>query len=355
MARQLRIEFAGAVYHVMSRGNRGEPIFSDDQDRQTFLKTLAQTCERTGWMLHAYVLMTNHYHLLIETPEPNLVAGMKWLQGTYTRRYNARHNVNGHLFQGRYRSLLVDNQDNSYLGIVSTYIHLNPARAGLVPAGKQTLRSYRWSSFPDYLKSPAERPSWLRADHVIGSVMRGPDEAGNRMGYEAYLETKVLELDSRVRREELEAQWKLIRRGWCLGEKGFKDRMLERAGRVINAHLNPSYAGPAREEHGEQGAESLLNAGIEALGLNRDVFPKLSKGAPEKRVLAWWLRRQTTVTRRWICDRLSMGDESSVTHSACEMEQTTNPRLLAWKQGLEKLKVPSGARRNESQSPDFLD
>ncbi len=90
MARPLRIEYAGAVYHVMARGNQGQAIFCDDKDRQRFLETLGQACEKTGWHIHAYVLMGNHYHLLVETPEGNLVAGMKWLQGTYTQRHNAR-------------------------------------------------------------------------------------------------------------------------------------------------------------------------------------------------------------------------------------------------------------------------
>ena len=97
MARSLRIEYAGAVYHAMARGNQGGLIFQDDPDRRCFLETLGEACEKTGWRIHAYVLMGNHYHLLVETAEANLVAGMKWLQGTYTQRYNSRHKVFGHL------------------------------------------------------------------------------------------------------------------------------------------------------------------------------------------------------------------------------------------------------------------
>jgi REP element-mobilizing transposase RayT len=100
MARPLRLEYAGAVYHVMARGNQGQAIFRDDKDRQRFLETLGQACEKTGWRVHACVLMGNHYHLLVETPEGNLVAGMKWLQGTHTQRHHGRHKVFGHLFQG---------------------------------------------------------------------------------------------------------------------------------------------------------------------------------------------------------------------------------------------------------------
>ena len=91
MARKARIEFPGGVYHVLDRGDRREEIYADDQDRLTFLRTLEEVCRRTGWWVHAYVLMSNHYHLLLETPEPNLVAGMKWFQSTYTMRFNRRH------------------------------------------------------------------------------------------------------------------------------------------------------------------------------------------------------------------------------------------------------------------------
>src|ERR1700677_3259979 len=129
----------------MARGNQGRGIYANDQDRELWLQTLAAACEQTGWRVHAYVLLPNHYHLLVETPEANLVAGMKWLQSTYTQRYNARHKVFGHLFQGRYKALVVDAADGNYFVMVSTYIHLNPVRAGLLEIGKDSLMDYPWS------------------------------------------------------------------------------------------------------------------------------------------------------------------------------------------------------------------
>ena len=99
MARPVRLEYAGAVYHIMARGNQGRPICADDADRKMWVATLAEACGRTGWRIHAWVLMGNHFHLLLETPEANLVSGMKWLQGTYTQRYNARQRKRGHFFQ----------------------------------------------------------------------------------------------------------------------------------------------------------------------------------------------------------------------------------------------------------------
>jgi REP element-mobilizing transposase RayT len=148
MARKLRIEYPGAVYHVMSRGDHQEAIYRDDADRTLFLRCLAEACEKTGWQIHAYVLMGNHYHLLLETPQANLVAGMKWLQGTYTQRFNSRHKVSGHLFQGRYTALNVDEGERRHFQVVSTYIHLNPVRAGVVRAEGETLKAYPWSSYP---------------------------------------------------------------------------------------------------------------------------------------------------------------------------------------------------------------
>src|ERR1700727_1580603 len=103
MARKLRVEYPGAVYHVMNRGGRREAIFKDDQDRQRFLATLGEACGKTGWEVHALCLMGNHFHLVVETPQGNLVAGMKWLLGVYTQRYNHRHAMHGHLFRGRYQ------------------------------------------------------------------------------------------------------------------------------------------------------------------------------------------------------------------------------------------------------------
>jgi len=131
MARSIRIEYPGAFYHVMARGNRREAIFKDDDDRRFFLKTLSEACAMTGWRVHAWVLMGNHYHLLVETPEANLVDGMKWLQNTYTRRFNVRHGLWGRLFGDRYKSVLVEGEGHYYETLVN-YIHLNPARAHLV-------------------------------------------------------------------------------------------------------------------------------------------------------------------------------------------------------------------------------
>src|SRR5690348_12835570 len=115
MARKLRIQYEGAIYHIMNRGDHREDIFLDDNDRELFLETLGQTCAKTDWQIHAWCLMRNHFHLVVETPRANLVDGMKWFLGTYTSRFNRRHKLFGHLFSGRYKSLVVDGSGNGYL------------------------------------------------------------------------------------------------------------------------------------------------------------------------------------------------------------------------------------------------
>ncbi len=132
MARKLRVEYAGAIYHVMNRGDRRELIFREGADRELFLETLGQACAKTGWQVHAYCLMSNHFHLVMETPQANLVAGMKWFLGAYTGRFNRKHKLFGHLFSGRYKALVVDGSASGYLRTVCDYVHLNPVRAKLL-------------------------------------------------------------------------------------------------------------------------------------------------------------------------------------------------------------------------------
>ena len=161
MARPLRLEFAGAVYHVTARGDRQEPIFEDDDDRVAFLELLAKEVRQQGWLVYAFCLMGNHYHLLLETPEPNLVRGMRRLNGVYTQAFNHRHDRAGHVLQGRYKAILVDK--DSYLLELCRYVVLNPVRARMVSAAGE----WSWSS---YLATAGKMtcPDWLAAEQVLG-------------------------------------------------------------------------------------------------------------------------------------------------------------------------------------------
>jgi len=160
MSRPLRIEFPGAFYHVTSRGNARKKIFLNDIDRESFVETLAWVVERFGWVCHAYCLMDNHFHLLIETPKPNLSMGMRQLNGVYTQRFNRRHKRVGHLFQGRFKSILVE--QDSYLLELCRYIVLNPVRANMVAS----LDEYPWSSYRATVGS-SPIPSGLTIDWVL--------------------------------------------------------------------------------------------------------------------------------------------------------------------------------------------
>jgi REP element-mobilizing transposase RayT len=301
MARKLRIEYAGAIYHVMNRGDRRELIFMDDADRQRFVDTLGEVCAKTGWQVHAYVLMPNHFHLVVETPQPNLVAGMKWLLGTYTSRFNRRHKLFGHLFSGRYKSLIVDGSGSGYLKSVGDYVHLNPARAKLV-AADAPLRSFAWSSWPAYLLVRAKRPAWLRVDRLLGEWGMPEDSPAGRQRLEQALEER--------RGTEEGEEFEPIRRGWCLGEETFREQLLTQ----MSERMGAEHYGEERAETAEALADLII---AEELKLGRWQEADLKtrpKGDSVKVALAARLRAETTMTVGWIAERLAMGTRGYLNH-----------------------------------------
>jgi len=161
MTRPLRLQFAGALYHVTSRGDRRKTIYRDEFDRVNWLEILGQSCDRYNFLIHSFCQMGNHYHLLVETPEPNLAQGMRHLNGTYTQYFNRRHHLVGHLFQGRYNAIVVEKED--YLLAVARYTVLNPLRAQIVAS----LDEWDWSSYP-YLVGRKEARPWMTADWLLG-------------------------------------------------------------------------------------------------------------------------------------------------------------------------------------------
>lgn len=227
MARKLRVEYEGAIYHVMNRGDRREPIIHDETDAELFIETLGEACEKTQWLVHAFCLMPNHFHLVFETPDPNLVVGMKWFMGTYTSRFNRKNKLFGHLFSGRYKSLIVDGSGNEYLRTVCAYVHLNPARAKLI-GRKPPLKSYRWSSFPLLLEPPSKRPAWLRHERVFGDLGIRRDTARARRDFEERMEA--------ARWDSEPEGWRTIRRGWCPGGGDFRKELLEEMAEKAQTH-----------------------------------------------------------------------------------------------------------------------
>jgi REP element-mobilizing transposase RayT len=169
MARAWRIEYEGALYHVLSRGNERQDIVLNDNDRRLFLDTAGQMCERFEIDLFAYVLMDNHYHILFRTNRANLCRSMQWFGATYTKRFNLRHSRSGHLFQGRFKNMLI--QNDAYLTQLSYYIHRNPLRAGMVV---KRLADYKWSSYKAYAYGRS-RPDWLNTDVVLSQFINVKD------------------------------------------------------------------------------------------------------------------------------------------------------------------------------------
>lgn len=301
MARKLRVEYEGAIYHLMNRGDRKEPIFRDDADRLLFLETLGQACAKTDWRVHAYCLMNNHFHLVVETPKANLVSGMKWFLGTYTSRFNRRHKLFGHLFSGRYKSLVVDGSGNGYLRTVCEYVHLNPARARLL-GNEQKLLDYRWSSYGEFLKRPARRVPWLCVDRVFGEMGIPKDSTAGRREFERRMEAR--------RWEGEPEEWKRVRRGWCLGDDTFRKELLE----TMGSKLGAEHYGAERQETALAKAERIVTEELKQRRWRPEQLERKPKGDREKIKMAKRLRCETTMTLAWIAERLRMGTKTHLAH-----------------------------------------
>ena len=206
MTRPVRIEFAGALYHVTSRGDRRESIYEDDADRELFLETAGEVIRRFNWVCHAYCLMTNHYHLVIETPDGNLAKGMRQLNGVYTQATNRRPGRVGHLFQGRYKAIVVDR--DSYLLELTRYVVLNPVRAAMVESPVE----WRWSSYRDMLGERVP-PEWLATDALLAQFSSERTEAVRR--YVQFV----------AEGRGAESIWNNLKRQIYLGDERFVERM----------------------------------------------------------------------------------------------------------------------------------
>lgn len=222
MARKLRIQYEGAIYHVINRGNYRRDVFESVGAAQAFEQTLMEACSVSGWTLHAFVIMRNHYHLAVETPRANLAEGMHWLQSTFATRFNRFRGERGHLFQGRYQALLVENMAG--LARVVDYIHLNPARAKIVTA--ERLADFRWSSLQRFLRGP--RSNDMASKDWLGQ--RGLTDTP--AGLKTYVEQlSTLAGDEgeqkRLGLEQLSKGWAIGTAGWCRAiAKDHADRAL---------------------------------------------------------------------------------------------------------------------------------
>jgi putative transposase len=300
MARKLRIQYPGAIYQVMSRGDRRAAIFKDAQDYACFLATLSEACAKAKWQVHAWCLLPNHFHLVLETPQPTLVDGMKWLLGTYTGRFNRRHRQFGHLFSGRYKALLVDGSRNGYLKTVCDYVHLSPVRARLIKAA-QPLGAFRWSSYPLYVGPPRQRPAWLRVDRLLGEWGIPKDSPAGRRALAAGLEGR--------RTEDLGETNRRIERGWFVGDAEFRRELLEQVTQAPGAN----HYGAIVQEAVAARAERLVTDRLKALHWTEADLTARRKGDPAKVKLAAAVRAQTTMPLAWIAARLAMGSRGYLT------------------------------------------
>ena len=234
---------------------------------------------------------------------------MQWFQETYTQRFNARHGLCGHLFQGRYKSLPIENAPD-YFTVVSSYIHLNPARAKLFNLEQGKLTDYPWSSYPLYLR-PSRRPAWLEVGSVLSAFGVADDPAG-RKHYREYMQKRVLEIADSKNPHDVDEKWDKIRRGWFFGAEAFRDELLEKIDESVTGYRRDSFSGDQVRMHDEAVAQTLLEKGLGKLGLTITELGQMQKGAPQKQVLAWYIRSQTIVSNEWLAQRLHCGHPSNL-------------------------------------------
>ncbi len=330
MPRQPRIEYPGACYHVMARGDRREPIFEDAKDRERFIETMGEAAERSGWKIYAWVLMDNHYHWAIETPEANLAAGMKWFQNTYTRRINSRHGKWGHLFGGRYKAISVQNEKNSgrgggeYLCALLDYIHLNPVRAGLVNSKNGLgLLEYPWSSLSQgYAVAERDRELWMAVKEGL-ALFGFEDRAKDRRHFIERLEDRAEKEASQAGALPLPGQGRqsTLERGWYWGNEEFREKLISLC--KTNSASNRNYrSSPIGKEQERRTAEEWIEVGKAHFRLD---LPSEGRQHHRERVaIAWALHRRTNQAQKWIAEKLGLHSAANVSQQVRRFQLETD-------------------------------
>ena len=312
MSRKVRFEHAGGLYHVINRGNYRNWIFETEGAKKSFEKTLLESCERSGWILHAYCVMGNHYHLALETPEPNLSEGMRWLQSVFAMRFNRYRKENGHIFQGRYKSIVLEGAER--LGWLCHYIHLNPVRAGICSV--EQLRSYRFGSYA-HLWDKRTRPSVLDFSVCLESAGGLKDATAGRRKYQDYLKW-LAEDEPRLKAMEFERMSK----GWAMGSMGFKKSLLDDE-KALKASL--ALGVDDAKEMREAAWEFKLDKCLDALGKGVSDIEEGMKSAGWKVAVAAYMKKRLLCRNGWLADRLMMGTESSVARYVSEFLRSQRP------------------------------
>jgi REP element-mobilizing transposase RayT len=307
MARPLRIEFPGALYHVTSRGNERRPIFHDDVDHTMFLTFLGEAVQRFGWSVTAWVLMTNHYHLVIQTPKANLSHGMHWLNGTYAGWFNHRHKRSGHLFQGRFHSFLIEKE--TYLREVLRYVVLNPVRAKMVARPED----YRWSSYRS--TAGLEAPDiWLDVPTALGLFDDDPAVAQRQ-----YQEFVLAKMDSS------ESLWDNVINGIYLGTECWAKHMRQ----IVEARPRSTDHPLSQRAVGRPKMATIVTA-VARAAAKRAAEVIATRGGPLRRLIAWIGWHEGLTTLRSIAASLRLRSEGHVSGMIrrCEREFAHNAVLL---------------------------
>lgn len=293
MPRAPRIETNEGIFHVINRGNYRSFIFEDEGAKASFEKCLFEAAERSGWLVMAYCIMGNHFHLCIATPRGNLSEGMRWLQSTYAARYNRFRKEQGHLFQGRFKSLVVE--PGKHLCDLIDYIHLNPVRAKIVHSSNA--KNYRWSSL-HWLPKIKTRPKILDTGWLDDSEVLRDTPAGWR-SYTTSLQMRLTENP-----EEIEALEKRMCRGWCIGDKPFKQaHAKDFLAKKETLRLEKEGLADLNESHWE----NALSMCLEKLGESQAAARDARMSAPWKLAIAAKLKSTTSVKNAWLADKLKMG------------------------------------------------
>lgn len=300
MSRQPRIEFPGAIYHVLNRGNYRTDLFDSAGAAQAFVDCLFQTCERMGWRLHAYCVMRNHYHLALETPNGNLVDGIHWLQSTFGNRFNRFRGENGRAFQGRYKAILVE--PGLHLSRLVNYIHLNPVRAKIVTL--DLLPQFRWSSYRHFMRSPSERPPALVCVDWLNAMGAPGDSPAGWRFYREHLAWLMADED-----RQKEEAFDHMSQGWLHGGADFQKAVLGQFKQMTVAR-DWSHGEVRQINQTEHGP--LLDRALKALGHAPEFVGLSPKSAPWKIAIAVWMKSRGHVTNRWLSENLKMGPPDAV-------------------------------------------
>jgi putative transposase len=310
MPRKPRIQFEGAIYHVINRGNYRRDVFETGSTAQAFEQCLYEACEQSQWQVHAYTLMRNHYHLAVATPRGNLVEGMHWLQSTFATRFNRLRQERGHLFQSRYQAILV--QPGPHLARVVNYIHLNPVSAGIVPVAQ--LAHFRWSSYRRFLQGG--RPSFLVCADWLEELGGLHDTPAGWRNYQDYLAWLATDTDEQKRQS-----FASLTKGWAIGSETWRKELAkEHVERLAGLNLQGGEIGELKEAVWTRALNALLaNARKTRAEATEDWY-----GADWKLDLADQLRQATTATNAWIARELTMGSGSTVSVYRSRRKQKIN-------------------------------